>query len=350
MRKKFLLFTTLLISIAFGYSQEISNVQLKMYGHVQYNLDDIGNSNNSYFSIGEQDFFVTADLANKVSFLSETIIKYDATTSTKFAPSIERAQVKWDYFGNHSIIVGKMHTPLNTWNDEYHHGRLFFPTIDRPAAFGGMVPLHTLGVDFRGQYLGRLNFGYDVVVGNGLSSTDVYDAGLDKAIMVAVHICPVDDTRIGVSYYNDYMLKNSPDAHTGHTTYVSSYVGPMNLELYSFSFKKFTNKYEILNETGYNITKSTMGDTKNIFCFNYVGYNIDDNNTVYTLADYYRVSMDDMYTEPGKKLKVGIGYKHEISERFNFKLQFEQLNIANTQMDCWLTKQYGIKFQLAYGF
>ena len=349
--KKFLLCIPLLFSVAFGFSQEISNVQLKMYGHIQYNLDDLGKTNNSYFATGEQDFFVTADLADKVSFLSESILKYDAATSTKFSPSIERAQVKWDYHGNHSVIMGKFHTPLNTWNDELHHGRLFFPTIDRPAAFGGMVPLHTLGLDIRGQYLGRLNFGYDLVVGNSISSTDISDnQGFSKAVMAAIHIRPADDTRIGVSYFNDYTNKATSDAHTGHSSYSSGYTGPLNFELFSFSFKKFSDKYEILNETGYNVTRTPMGDAKNTFCFTYAGYNLNDSNTIYTVADYYKVSLDEMYSEPGKRLKLGLGYKHEISERCNFKLQLEELSIADAQLESWSTKQYGIKFQLAYGF
>lgn len=349
--KKFLLCIPLLFSVAFGFSQEISNVQLKMYGHIQYNLDDLGKTNNSYFATGEQDFFVTADLADKVSFLSESILKYDAATSTKFSPSIERAQVKWDYHGNHSVIMGKFHTPLNTWNDELHHGRLFFPTIDRPAAFGGMVPLHTLGLDIRGQYLGRLNFGYDLVVGNSISSTDISDnQGFSKAVMAAIHIRPADDTRIGVSYFNDYTNKATSDAHTGHSSYSSGYTGPLNFELFSFSFKKFSDKYEILNETGYNVTRTPMGDARNTFCFTYAGYNLNDSNTIYTVADYYKVSLDEMYSEPGKRLKLGLGYKHEISERCNFKLQLEELSIADAQLESWATKQYGIKFQLAYGF
>jgi hypothetical protein len=350
MKKQFLCIS-LLFFVAFGFSQEISNVQLKMYGHIQYNLDDLGKTNNSYFAAGEQDFFVTADLADKVSFLSESIIKYDAETSTKFSPSIERAQVKWDYHGNHSVIMGKIHTPVNTWNDELHHGRLFFPTIDRPAAFGGMVPLHTLGLDVRGQYLGRLNFGYDLVIGNSISSTDISDnQGFSKAVMAAIHIRPADDTRIGVSYFNDYTNKATADAHTGHSSYSSGYTGPLNFELFSFSFKKFSDKYEILNETGYNVTRTPMGDARNTFCFTYAGYNLNDSNTIYTVADYYKVSLDEMYSEPGKRLKLGLGYKHEISEKCNFKLQLEELNIADAELESWKTKQYGIKFQLAYGF
>ena len=62
--KKVLLFTTLLIS-TLGFSQEISNVQLKMYGHVQYNLDDMGKANNSYFAEGEQDFLLLQTLVIK---------------------------------------------------------------------------------------------------------------------------------------------------------------------------------------------------------------------------------------------------------------------------------------------
>lgn len=337
-----------------GFTQDINNVHLKMYGHIQYNLDDIDKSNTSYFAIGEQDFFITADLADKVSFLGETIIKYDTapTSTTKFAPSIERAQVKWDYYGNNSIILGKIHTPVNTWNDEYHHGRLFFPTVDRPVAFGGMVPLHTLGLDLRGQYLGSLNFGYDLVIGNSISSTDISDnQGLSKSVLLAIHLRPADDTRIGISYFNDYTTKALPDAHTGHTSYNSGYSGPLNFELFSFSFKKFTSKYELLNETGYNVTRTPMsGEAKNTFYFNYIGYKINDSNTVYTLADYYKVSTNEMYSEPGRKLKVGLGYKHEISETCNFKLQFEQLNITDTHLESFTQTQYGIKFQLAYGF
>jgi hypothetical protein len=68
------------------------------------------------------------------------------------------------------------------------------------------------------------------------------------------------------------------------------------------------------------------------------------------VADYYKVSLDEMYSEPGKKLKLGLGYKHEISEKCNFKLQLEELNIADAELESWKTKQYGIKFQLAYGF
>ena len=88
---------------------------------------------------------------------------------------MERARLKYEYREWLSVIVGKMHTPVNYWNDVYHHGRLWFPVIDRPRSFGTSVPIHTLGLRLQGQNIGKLRFGYDLVIGNGMSSNDVTD-------------------------------------------------------------------------------------------------------------------------------------------------------------------------------
>jgi hypothetical protein len=86
----------LLASIPFIHAQQ-RNTQLKIYGHLQYNYDKVGDENaDSYFSLGEQDFFVTSNLSDRVSFLGETVVKYDNSTASKFAPSVERAQLKFD--------------------------------------------------------------------------------------------------------------------------------------------------------------------------------------------------------------------------------------------------------------
>lgn len=114
-------------------------------------------------------------------------------------------QLKFDYFKNHSLVVGKMHTPVNYWNDVYHHGRFFFPTVDRPIAFSYLVPVHTLGLRLQGQNLGKIKFGYDLVAGNGISSTDFADSGVNTSAMAGVHIKPIDNFRFGISYYYDFI-------------------------------------------------------------------------------------------------------------------------------------------------
>ncbi|HEX8349760.1 MAG TPA: hypothetical protein VF598_07350, partial [Hymenobacter sp.] len=152
------------------------------------------------FGFGEQDLFITSEISERLSFLGETVFKYSLDSPTDFNISIERVILKYNYLGNHSVLIGKHHTPVNYWNDTYHHGRVFFPTIDRPLLFAqGIIPLHTTGVDLQGQNLGRLRFGYDVLVGNGLGSGDIDDNNAFKSFTVAMHVKPRDGFRIGAS-------------------------------------------------------------------------------------------------------------------------------------------------------
>ena len=168
---------TVLVSLIFlfavvdvcGQAVGKKRVNVKFFGHVGYTADaDTGEWANT-FSLGEQSIFITANITDRISFLGETTIKWVGSKNT-FSPGIERVQIKYDYFGKHSVLIGKMHTPVNYWNDVYHHGRLFFPTIDRPKSFKYLVPVHTLGLRLQGQNMGKIGFGYDLMIGNGISS------------------------------------------------------------------------------------------------------------------------------------------------------------------------------------
>src|SRR5438309_6865700 len=128
------------------------------------------------FGFGEQDLFITSQLNDRISFLGESVFKFDPFSKTDFSVSIERIVIKYNIKGNHNLLIGKHHTPLNYWNDTYHHGRLFFPTIFRPLLFSeNIIPLHTTGIGLQGHDLGNLKFGYDLMVGNGLGSSDIQD-------------------------------------------------------------------------------------------------------------------------------------------------------------------------------
>lgn len=156
------------------------------------------------FGLGEQDLFITSDLNDRFSFLGETVFKFDPESETQFSVSIERIVLKYNYKGNHNILIGKHHTPINYWNDTYHHGRVFFPTTARPLVFASeLFPLHTTGISFQGLNLGSLKFGYDLMVGNGIGSTDVLDLDKGKSVTAAIHIKPRNALRIGLSYYYD---------------------------------------------------------------------------------------------------------------------------------------------------
>jgi hypothetical protein len=206
------------------------------------------------FGLGEQDLFITSELSDRFSFLGETVFKFDASASTDFAVSIERIVLKYNFKGNHNILIGKHHTPVNYWNDTYHHGRLFFPTIDRPILFTAeIIPLHTTGISVQGHNLGDIKFGYDLMVGNGLGSTDVSDNDKNKSVTAAVHIKPVDRLRVGASYYHDVI---SAGAHLHNGRHILKGV---NQNLITGSVAYFGKKVEILTEAtaGSNKTDST---------------------------------------------------------------------------------------------
>jgi len=354
MKKIFALNIILLGSIYTTSFAQISETKFNGFGHVEFLADKTKDKTNGSFSIGEHDFFVTSKLSNKVSFLGEYVVRYNSNSATGFLPSIERSFVKFNYFKNHSIIVGKVHTPLNYWNDVYHHGRLFFPTIHRPNAFSYFVPLHTLGLQFQGQNLGKLNFGYDVLVGNGINSTDVFQDHIDPPLAVALHVKPVEGMRIGASYYYDYLVSNKPGAHTGHTTVKninnSSYLGALKFSLTSLSFAYFSPKIEILNEFNVNTTNTdTLGEAVNFSNFLYVGIPFNNKHTVYGLLDIMDVSENDLYTNEIQIQKYGVGYKYDFSYKINIKaqLEYEKIKLHHHLNQ---TERISLELQLAYGF
>src|SRR5918993_5682162 len=109
------------------------------------------------FNLGEQDLFITSELNDRFSFLGESVFRFSGASPTTFDVSIERVVLKYNFSGNHNLLLGKHHTPINYWNDTYHHGRVFFPTIGRPLLFAANIfPWHTTGISLQGQNLGTL--------------------------------------------------------------------------------------------------------------------------------------------------------------------------------------------------
>jgi hypothetical protein len=354
-----LLLFVLLASSAFA-QQETKKTQINFFGNIDYDFHALSTTNNSYFNIGEQDFFITSKLTDRISFLGENVIRFDSKSSSYFIPSIERVQIKFDYFKNHSFVVGKMHTPVNYWNDTYHHGRLFFPTIDRPLAFSYLVPIHTLGLRLQGQNLGDIKFGYDLVTGNGISSTDFSDTGVNTSAMAGIHIKPFDNFRVGVSYYYDFIQGNFSGVHTGHNSaghqsLASKYKGNINFELFSLSVSYFSDKFEFLNETSLNKTGSdTLGIAINISSYTYIGYTIKEKITPFLSYDFIDISNKDAHVGHFSRSKLLAGFRYDINHLMNVKFHFAVISPNHTLISNHShnngPNSYDFKIQLAYGF
>ncbi len=303
-------------------------VQINGFGHIESHfeyLNDEGDAN-GYFSLGEQDLFINAVIKKRLSFLGETVVKFDAESGSTFAPSIERARLKYEYRNHHSILFGKMHTPVNYWNDVYHHGRLFFPTIDRPLMFSHFLPIHTLGLRAQGQNIGSTNFGYDVQIGNGIESSDVFDTGMNYSFLAAVHIKPQYGTRIGASYYYDHLSSNSYGVHAhSHGSNNLSYRGPVDFQMFAFSIARFEKKLEILSESAVNLTRTdSLGHATSFGTYLYMGYNYKEKHTPYVMADFLHIGERDLHSNRVSKMVFSIGYKYEFDAFANIKIQLEQ--------------------------
>ncbi len=298
-----------------------------------------GYDKKSTFGFGEQDVLITSAVNDRISFLGETVFKYDGEEHSNFTISVERVVLTYNLFGNHNLVMGKIHTPLNYWNDTYHHGRVFFPTIDRPLLFSSkIIPLHAVGVGFEGRNLGKLKFGYNLFIGNGLSASEIQDNDNSKSTTIAFHIKPADRLKIGVSYYNDVISKGTND----HGSTIDHNV---NQHLISASVSRFGKKLELLTEatTGLNHTDTT-GTKKTIAAYAYAGYKIKQKYIPYLRYDNIRYQSGEMYYM-GKNVQSFIaGIRYEISYLAVVKLEYQHIDNPLTNDVDKITAQFAIGF------
>ena len=291
------------------------------------------------FGFGEQDLFITSELHDRISFLGETVFKFTPSTPTEFSVSIERVVIKYNFSGNHNLLIGKHHTPINYWNDTYHHGRVFFPTIERPLLFAAnFIPLHTTGMSVQGHDLGKLRFGYDFMLGNGLGSEEVADNDNFKSITAAVHIKPIDALRIGISYYNDVISKGA-DVHGKVVNW------KVNQQLYTGSVAYFGNKFELLTEGTIAANKSdTTGRQNSTAAYIYAGYKITDKWVPYIRIDNLQYGDGEIYYTKDNTTSFVGGIRYQINYLTVIKFEYQH---THTELSGNLDK---FTFQFAIGF
>ena len=301
------------------------------------------------FGLGEQDLFITSEISPRLSFLGETVFKYSFDSPTSFDISVERIILKYNYAGNHSILIGKHHTPINYWNETYHHGRVFFPTVDRPLLFSqGFIPLHTTGVSLQGQNLGRLRFGYDAMLGNGIGSGDVEDNNPFKSLTLAAHIKPTDGLRLGAYFYHDIISKGSTvhNHYGGASTIATSRIN-QNILTGSIVYNDsvFSKKFEIIAESSMAMNRSdSLGTQRAIASYVYAGLRVTDKIIPYVRIDDIQYNNREVYyMDNNTRAYVG-GLRYEINYLAVLKLEYQH---TKSHMASNLDN---IIFQIAVGF
>lgn len=338
----------LLLGLLLGTAPRVAAQRTQIKGFVDaYSSYQNGRVN---FGLGEQDLFITSEITERLSFLGETVFKFSPESATDFNISVERIILKYNYAGNHSVLLGKHHTPVNYWNDTYHHGRVFFPTIDRPLLFAqGIIPLHTTGVSLQGQNLGSLRFGYDAMVGNGIGSGDVVDNNPFKSVTLAVHVKPTDGMRLGASYYHDAISKGST-AHNHSGGVIPMALTRINQDILtgslSYNDSVFTKKFELLVESSMvNNHSDSLGVQRAVATYAYAGLRLTEKLIPYIRVDDIRFTRNrEVYFMSNNTQSFVGGLRYELSYLAVLKLEYQH---ANSPL---YTTPDKVTFQVAVGF
>ena len=332
--KRFRYIILLPIILNFNSALLAQDTRIRGFMDVGMNFED----DQLNFDLGEYDLFITSDLNDRLTFLGETVFRYDLDVDA-FEVSVERVVIKYNYKGNHSLLIGKHHTPINYWNDSYHHGRVFFPTVERPHLFQhSILPIHTTGISLQGQNLGKLRFGYDLMLGNGIGSTDLKDNDKFKSITAAVHIKPIDNMRIGASYYSDVISEGAQI----HGQLIDEQI---NQQLFTASIAYFGRRFEVLAEGTLSVNKaSSTGSVNSSASYLYAGYRVNEKLVPYFRIDNLDFREEELYYDNRDTTAFVTGLRYEINYLAVVKLEYQYDHMGG------MDSLNRLNFQIAIGF
>ncbi len=322
-------------AISFSFSSSAQNTQIKGFADFLTSYQ----KGQASFGFDEQDLFITSELTDRISFLGESVFKFTPTSPTDFSVSIERLIIKYNIQGNNNLILGKIHTPINYWNNTYHHGRVFYPTIERPLLFDAeIIPLHTTGIFLQGHDFGNIRFGYDAGIGNGLGSVPVQDNDKRKSVTVAAHIKPGDKVFIGASWYNDAVSK-------GANVNGKIINWKVNQNLYTGSVAYFGNKFELLAESTWGVNKTdTTGSRNTLASYLYAGYKITPKLIPYIRLDDLEYQKGEILFDKDNTTSIIAGARYEINYLTVIKLEYQYKNAELQGKTNTITAQFAIGF------
>lgn len=295
-------------------------------------------------SLGETSIVSRGNLTPRISLLSEHSIQSSYYREDQFR--LERLAVRYEINERHWTEFGKIHTPVNYWNDWYHHGRLFYLTVDRPAFFADeFFVMHDIGLRLGGA-LGAAGLQYDLFLGSGSGAVPHAHGGSDMAddhaddmmaddmmaddMMADDHMTSehgdqifpdgVQSLNVALTYpWNNWMFRVATqfDGLRDATPFMRVHTVSVNMENARLhSLLEFAAKYAE--------TEAGEADVRKMALYQYVGYKLNDRMTPYVGLDLIsknRVEGDDQ-TRSVVKTMLGLSYMPDA--RMTFKTQLER--------------------------
>jgi hypothetical protein len=307
-------------------------------GGIPYGVGYYGIKNTFY--LGELDFFITSQLGENTSVVTEDAVSAGSDNHTGI--DVERLYLEQrvnDYF---NVDVGRFHTDLGYYNTTYHHGTYLQTAINRPTFLefedsGGILPDHMVGVSMYGAIpSGKLNLSYHVEFGNGeefsanpnLNSVQQLLSFTDsKAVNLALEAKPdwKPGLQFGANLYYDSIKPDNANT-TNNVPRNDQFILGANL-IYNSA------KWEFLNE-GYLIMDKPVGGQTHYdpAFYTQLGYKAGV-LTPYARFNYYHIGLNDtLYTldwaggvNAGSHYGPSLGLRYDFNTYAAFKLQYDYL-------------------------
>ncbi|MFU8765866.1 MAG: hypothetical protein ACNA7T_15150, partial [Haliea sp.] len=244
----------------------------------------------------------------------------------------------YQLLAGHYLAAGKIHTPVNYWNDTYHHGRLFFPTISRPLSMDKLVPLHDNALRLGGRNLGRRGFFYDLTVGSGHEyENDIFPEGV-QSFTLSAGIEPSHGLTMRIGLHRNEAHRVGHLAHSSmpsmpvhgammpahqHATMpdMGMATGATDLEvlnLLATSLLVKSGKLEALSEAVWS--RGSNNTENNAAFYQYLGFNLSDTATPYVLFDWISLDRGPGFKE-GVELRGGLGVKFFLHDALDLKVE-----------------------------
>ncbi len=173
--------------------------------------DDLDPDVQSGFKQGQFVLHVVSELSRRFDFFAELSL---TARDSSYSAEVERSIIKFTYNDHLKLSAGRFHTPVNWWNNAFHHGQWLQTTIARPemTRFGGeFIPVHFVGALAEGNIpSGAAHLGYVAGAGNGRGENtaragDAGDANNNRALLLKIFSRPARPYRleVGGSFYTD---------------------------------------------------------------------------------------------------------------------------------------------------
>lgn len=189
------------------------SIHVMGFGDVDFEASDAPGPEG--FRLGQFVGHMSAALSDRFNVFAEAAA---TSRSDEVRFTVERLIVRYDLRDAFKIGAGRYHTPIDYWNESYHHGLWLQTTVGRPQAIAAasVIPVHFVGLMVEGNVPGRAGLGYSVGVGNGRHEDiglagEAGDINENRAVIGEVYLEPsaVRGLRFGGAMYADRLSPGS---------------------------------------------------------------------------------------------------------------------------------------------